>query len=127
MAYTSAQLVDIRRFCGYGMFGAVATQFFGYRFTTQYGVLEYKMINGSTDEEAVVTRYVTQLNLLETAIYGTSDNLDTDQAAVWTHNKNEQRDRERLFDSTRRRLCEFFGIPAGPGLSSNSGSIELVV
>lgn len=128
MAYLPAQLVDIRRHCGYGMFGAVATQFFGYRFTTQYGVLEYKMQNGSPEEEAVVTNYLTQLNLLETAIYGTSDNLDTDQAAVWTHNKNEQRDRERLFDGTRRRLCGFFGIPPGPGLDDVSGgSIALVV
>lgn len=128
MALTSAQLTDCRRFCGYAMFGANAVQMFGYRFFQQYGVLEYRMANASDDEYTVIQNYLTQLTALETAIYGTSANLDTDRAAVWTHNKNEQRDRERLFDSTRRRLCGFFGVPPGPALAAtDNGSITMVV
>jgi hypothetical protein len=126
---TDAQRVDVRRFCGFPLFGGDPVQAFGHRFYQHYGTLEYRMSHMQDAEEAVVTNYLTQLTALETAIYGTSDNLDTDVAAVWTHNKNEQRDRERLFDGTRRRLCAFFGIPPGPGfgISGGGGSISLVV
>jgi hypothetical protein len=126
---TDAQRVDVRRFCGYPLYGGQPVQAFGYRFFQQYGTLEFRMTNMQDAEEAVVVNYLTQLTALETAIYGTSDNLDTDVAAVWTHNKNEQRDREALFDSTRRRLCAFFGIPPGPAfdVSGSGGSIALVV
>ena len=117
--FTTAEKVDIRRFCGYGMFGAQALPASGYRFSTQYGALEYKINNMLPEEEAVVrSTYLTNLYTLETAIVGTSANLDTEAAAVWKHNKNEQADRDRLFDSWRRRLCEFMGITPGPGLGS---------
>jgi len=115
--FTTAEKVDIRRFCGYGMFGAQALPASGYRFSTQYGMLEYKINNMLPEEEAVVrTTYLANLQTLETAIVGTSANLDTDTAAVWKHNKNEQADRDRLFDSWRRRLCQFMGIKPGPSL-----------
>jgi hypothetical protein len=128
MALTSAQLTDCRRFCGYPMFGAQAVQMFGYRFFQWYGVMEYRMANASADELTVITNYLTQLTLLETAIYSASANLDTAQAAVWTHNPNELRDRNALFDDTRRRLCGFFGIPPGPALQSvGGGNITLEV
>jgi hypothetical protein len=122
---TDAQRVDVRRFCGFALFGGDPVQAFGHRFYQHYGTLEYRV----SHMQAVVVNYLTNLTALETAIYGTSDNLDTDVAAVWTHNKNEQRDREALFDSTRRRLCAFFGIPPGPGfgISGGGGSIALVV
>jgi hypothetical protein len=126
---TDAQKVDVRRFCGYPLYGGQPVQAFGHRFYQQYGTLEFRMNNMQDGEEVVVTNYLAQLSALETAIYGTSDNLDTDVAAVWTHNKNEQRDREALFDSTRRRLCGFFGVPPGSAfdVSGSGGSIALVV
>ena len=96
MSFTTAEKVDIRRFCGYGLY-ATGTPLpaSGYRFSTQYGVLEYKLNTLGAEEEAVVrTTYLTNLATLETAIFGTSANLDTDQAAVWTHNKNEYADRK---------------------------------
>lgn len=125
---TDAQRVDVRRFCGFPLFGGQPVQAFGHRFYQHYGTLEFRMSNMQDAEEAVVVNYLAQLTALETAIYGTSDNLDTDVAAVWTHNKNEQRDREALFDSTRRRLCAFFGIPPGPAFDvTGGGSITLVV
>lgn len=126
---TDAEKTDARRFCGYPVYGATPTQGFGYRFFTQYGTLEYRLNNMSPAEEAVLrTTYLANLNTLETAIPGTGANLDTDQAAVWTHNKNEQRDRDRLFDSWRRRFCAFIGIPPGPAFGgTDSGSIAMVV
>ena len=52
--FTTAEKVDIRRFCGYGMFGAQALPASGYRFSTQYGTLEYKINNMLPEEEVVV-------------------------------------------------------------------------
>ena len=128
--FTDAEKVDIRRFCGFEAYGSQATQGFGHRYLTHYGMLEYRINNYSAAEEAVIrTTYLTPLYALETAItnsgIGATDNLDTDQAAVWTHNKNEVRDRTRLFDQTRRRLCAFIGIPPGAGLSN--GTTRLIV
>lgn len=126
MALTDAQRVDLRRHCGYEVFGNSPDQFFGYRYFQHYGTLEYRASNLSTAEEAVVVdKYLTPLAGLETAILSTSDNLDTAKAAVWEHNPNEQRDRDRLFDAWRRRLCGFMGVPAGPALGERG--IRLVV
>jgi hypothetical protein len=128
MAFTDQQKIDIRRFCGFPVYGGVPVQAFGYRFFQWYGTLEFRMNNLDPNEETVVTTtYLANLYTLETAIFGASANLDTDQAAVWTHNKNEVRDREYLFDSTRRRLCDFFGIGPGPHLKAGGNTIALVV
>ena len=127
MAFTTAEKVDIRRFCGFQAYGSQPVQAFGHRFSTHYGTLEFRLNNYAPEEEAVIrTTYLTNLYTLETAIVGASDNLDADQVAVWHHNKNEQRDREALFDSWRHKLCSFIGIPPGPGLSGGN-SITLVV
>jgi hypothetical protein len=129
MAFTDAEKTDVLRFCGYGAYGG--NQPFpasGYRFSTQYGVLEYKLQTLNAPEEAVVrTTYLTNLALLETDVIGTRSNLDTDAAAVWTHNKNEYRDRKRLFDGVRREFCGFLGISPGPALGAGGGGLTLVV
>lgn len=88
-----------------------------------YGLLEYRINNLADGEVSVVREYLLSLAGLEVAIPHAADNLDTDQAAVWTRNQNEYRDRERLFDGWRLRLCAFLGIPPGPGLSSNSTNL----
>lgn len=119
MLFTLAQLVDIRRFCGYPAYGTAGDSFEGWRFLTAYGVLEYKLQNLSAPEGAIVVAYLATLNTLETAIDGTGANLDTAAAAVWTHNKNEQRDREALYRSKRLKLCGFLGVPAGPELQAS--------
>lgn len=121
MAFTSAQLADIRRFCGYGAYGNAANAFFSVRYFQAEGTLEYKMANLSTDEfNVVVTTYLTSLYTLETDIFGVRVNLDTDTAAVWKHNKNELADRKSLFAHYRRGLCDFLGVPYGPALADNS-------
>ncbi|MFD2271405.1 hypothetical protein ACFS07_13355 [Undibacterium arcticum] len=99
----------------------------GYRFSTQYGTLEYKMNTLGPEEETVVrTNYLANLYTLESAIVASGANLDTDSAAVWTHNKHEVRDRTALLNQWRNELCGFLGISAGPGLSGG-GSVSFVV
>ena len=71
----------------------------------------------------IARRYLGNLTVLELAVPAASDNLDTDQASMWTRNKDELTDRIRLFDEWRRRLCGFLGVPAGPALSSGTASL----
>lgn len=123
--FTDEDKTDIRRFCGYPAYGASPAGFQNWRFYQVYGLLEFRMNNLSDTEIAVVSRYLVTLRSLETAVPRSSENLDTDQAAVWAHNRNETRDRLRLFDLWRQRLCGFFGIPAGPALCD--GGLTMVI
>ena len=127
MAFTDSEKTDVRRFCGYGAFGGgQPLPASGYRFSTQYGVLEYKLNTLSAAEESVArVTYLTNLYLLETAIFGVGANLDTDEAAVWKHNKNEYRDRKMLLNGVRREFCNFLGISPGPGLGD--GGLTVIV
>lgn len=131
MAFTDQERVDIRRFCGYPLFGGTPQSFQSYRFFQSYGTLEYRLTNLSANEESTLrTIYLTGTNnlyTLEQAIFGATANLDTDAASVWTHNKNEVRDRMRLFNTVRDQLCQFLGVPRGPSFIGSSGSIQLVV
>jgi hypothetical protein len=122
---TDAEKVDIRRFCGYPAYGAAPTGMQSWRYFQVYGVLEFRLTNLSDYEIAIVRRYLGTLTTLELAVPGASDNLDTDQASMWTRNKNELSDRMGLLDEWRRRLCGFVGVETGPALSS--GSIALIV
>jgi hypothetical protein len=115
--------VDIRRYCGYPAAGNTAAGFSSWRFYQAYGLLEYRMNNLSDSEIAVVRKYLTSLTSLEAAIPTASENLDTSAASIWSHNSNEVRDRDRLYDGWRSRLCAFFGLPPGPGLRRGSPSL----
>ncbi len=114
---TDQQKTDIRRFCGYSAYGASPAGNIGWRFYTAYGLLEYRMNNLSVAEVTVVVNYLTTLNQLEAVVPLASDNLDSDAASVWTHNRNEVGDRLNLLDEWRRRLCSFLGVPPGEGLA----------
>jgi hypothetical protein len=124
-ALADSDKVDIRRFCGYPAFGSEPGGFTGYRFFQAYGLLEFRMNNLTANEIAVVETYLTTLRQLESGVPGSATNLDTERAAVWTHNANEVRDRTLLFDDWRRRLCNFFGVPFGPGFVT--GTLRVVV
>ncbi|WP_159013587.1 hypothetical protein [Acidisoma sp. S159] len=117
MSFTDAQRTDIRRFCGYPAYGAGASGFQGWRFFQAYGLLEYRLSNLAPAEESVVLQYLATLTGLEQAVPGAGQNLDTDQAAVWTHNRSEVADRTSLFDLWRRRLAAFLGVPPGPAFA----------
>jgi hypothetical protein len=127
-SFTDAQLVDIRRFCGYPAYGDGAVVFPYPWVMRQYLALEYRLQHlGQSEGAVVVNTYLANLTMLEDAIPAASGNLDTDAAAVWTHNKDEQKDREALFDAWRRRLCNFLGVAAGPNFGTASGTVALVV
>jgi len=123
--FTDAQKADIRRFCGYPAYGAGAAGFNSWRFYQAYGTLEYRLNNLAPAEVAVVLQYASTLGTIEAAIPRISENLDTESAAAWTHNADELKDREALFDSWRRRLCGFLGVPPGPALGQ--AGVALVV
>jgi hypothetical protein len=122
---SDTEKVDIRRFCGYPAYGAAPTGVQSWRYFQIYGLLEFRLSNLSDPEIGIARRYLGNLTTLELAIPATSDNLDTDQASVWTRNKEELTERIRLLDEWRRRLCGFLGIPVGPSLVG--GTVALVV
>ena len=111
---TEQQKIDVRRYCGFGVYGngnTASPPSFGYRYYPWYLTLEYRMNNLAPEEEITLQNvYLANLNQLEAAIPTSSDNLDTDRAAVWYHNKNEVRDRFALFDLWCKRLMQFFGL-----------------
>jgi hypothetical protein len=118
-----AEKVDTRRFCGYPAYGAAPTGMQSWGYFQAYGQLEFRLANLSDSELVIVRRYLGTLTTLEAAVPGASDNLDTDQASMWTRNRSELTDRMRLFDEWRRRLCGFLGVPTGPALSSGTASL----
>jgi hypothetical protein len=125
MSLTSAQITDCRRYMGYSVSGNTTSQ--PYREPVYSDVtlavlsLDYRLANLSTDEYNVVTTtYLPNLNLREQEIQGAAANLDTDQAAVWKHNKSEVSDRINLFNWLRRDLCTFLGFAPGPQLASGN-------
>jgi hypothetical protein len=120
---TDPEKVDIRRFCGYPTYGAAPTGTQSWRYFQVYGLLEFRLTNLSDSEIVITRRYLGNLTLFELAVPAASDCLDTDQASIWTRNKNELGDRIRLFDEWRRRLCGFLGVPTGPALSSGTTSL----
>lgn len=126
---TDAQLTDVRRYMGYQLAGTSMPitndqdLVYGY-FGMVVMSLHARLTSLSASEESVlINTYLTNLNALESAIPAVADNLDTEQAAVWKHNRNEQADRDRLFDSWRRRLCGFIGFAPGPALGPGGMSI----
>ena len=120
MSFTDAEKTNIRKHCGYSAYGNSATAFMGHRFFTSYGTMEFVMNNISPSEEAQVRVYVTALDGLETAILAAGVNMGTAAAAVWTRNAREMQDRENLYGAWRVKLCNFMGIPAGPGVGGGA-------
>lgn len=82
--------------------------------------LDTALDNMTPSQETRVTAfYLPNLTQMETDLYGSSgawQNHDTDQAAVWYHNKNEVDDRTRHFKALCRRLANEFGFAPGPAV-----------
>jgi hypothetical protein len=113
---TNAERVDIRRFCGYDMYGPGNSGFVGDRFFVAYGLMEYRMTNAAAEELQVMRLYLSNLYGLESAIPAAGATLNVDTAAVFKRNANEIRDRRALFDGYRVDFCRFFGVPPGKGI-----------
>jgi hypothetical protein len=126
MALSDAEKTDVRRYCGYPVWGNTVLQLLAWPVYQSRGTLEFRMNNLTSSEEAVLRRHLSTLLVLECAVPKSGDNLDTDQASIWSRNRTEQDDRLRLLDTWRRRLCEFLGVSPGPALSSG-GSVTVVV
>ncbi|WP_248769068.1 hypothetical protein [Pseudomonas sp. MWU12-2345] len=125
---TNQQLADVRRFIGYPMLGDVIADdtrdlAYGWVSPGVWQTLFHRLSTLRPEEEAQVVTFLATLYGLETAVTGSSANLDTDQAAVWVHNKNEVSDRMRLYKLWRRELCSFIGIAPGPSLGSGGSRI----
>ncbi|MEN7527018.1 hypothetical protein [Cupriavidus sp. DL-D2] len=125
---TDAQMVDARRFAGYSLVGDTLVDdrsdlAWGVVGPIQWQTLDHRLRNLSLPEETVMAEFLTTLKGLEKAITDSSDNLDTDQAAVWKHNPNEVRDRTKLYNQHRRSMCGFLGIPPGPALGDGVARI----
>lgn len=125
---TEVELADARRLCGYGAKGNVApSSMTGYRFFSGFTTLEYHLNNLSPSEEQILReRFLTPLLAQETALNGSYDNLDTKEAGPWVWNNKETASRVELFTDTRKRLCEYLGVPSGPAIASG-GSIGIKV
>ncbi|MBN8901539.1 MAG: hypothetical protein BGO51_02090 [Rhodospirillales bacterium 69-11] len=123
MALSMSERTDIRRFCGYPVVGEAPD---GSRLFPANMRLEVRMESLSSSEELLVRRQLATLSTLEADVTNAGGNLDTDQAGIWSRNRTEVQDRERLFGICRRRLCHFLGIAPGPGLQARSDHAIIV-
>lgn len=125
---TDAQMVDARRYAGYSLVGDTLVDdrsdlAWGIVGPIEWQTLDHRLRSLSEAEESVMANFLSTLNVLEKAITDSSDNLDTAQAAVWTHNPNEVRDRTKLYNQQRRSMCGFLGIAPGPALGAGGTCI----
>jgi hypothetical protein len=133
VAISDSQVVDVRRWAGYGMAGNPSLAIYEDPVYSHGGpawglnrlTLADKLA-GLTDAESLVLTdtFLDPLTTLETAILGAADNMDTEQAGPWKSNPREVAQRTALFNKWRRDMCAFLGIPPGPALGS--GGITLV-
>ena len=126
MTLSAQQAVDVRRYMGFSLSGDTTSHPFReqvYSDATAFGSLslDYRLAHLSAEEEStVVIYYLANLYLREAEIQDAAANLDTDEAAVWKHNKDEVSDRMGLFNQLRLDLCNFLGFEPGRGLRSQN-------
>ncbi len=131
MALTTQQLADVRRFAGYPAQGAQVfdnSRDFAYGWVSPgvWETLFERLNNLSADEEGIlVTTYLANLYILESALAGSGADLDTASAGPWVRNPNEVRERTALFDDWRRRMCWFIGIAPGPSLGPGGSAARV--
>jgi len=126
MAFTDAQKVDIRHYCGFPAYGVAPLANFWMRSTYVSVQIEFVMRALAPEEEVIVIdQYLPTLRLLESDIPNTRVNIDTARAAVWYRNANELAERVTLYTYWRKRLCRFIGSYYGPELAEQT--LQLVV
>ena len=130
MSLSAAQRVDIRRWMGYPTLvvdAAYADPVYVALYPqgaarAVYLTLSDKLDALSSEEESVLEdKFLAQLDVLEPAIPAAADNLDTLSAGPYTANPREILQRQALFDTWRRAMCDFLGFPPGPGLGAGPG------
>ena len=125
--FTDQDKADVRRFTGHSPYGTGTVIFPEAWVFPSYLALEARLNNLLASEATTILSYLTQLRTMEAAIPGTADNLDTDSASVWHHNKNELRDRMNLYRTWRIELCNIIGIPPGPYMPASAAGMRCVI
>ncbi|GBQ15334.1 hypothetical protein CFR78_10415 [Komagataeibacter rhaeticus] len=115
-ALVETELAQARRYMGYPALGGQDSGMQSWRFFRVYGFNEWRLRNLAPAECAQARAFIAQCQMLEGAIMAATANLDTDRAAVWTRNRSEVTDRFTLYTRWRVQLCNFLGVPPGPGL-----------
>jgi hypothetical protein len=123
MTLTNQQVVDVRRYCGVSVTGNTTSTPYREPYYSDVTLaslsLDYRLANLAPEEEnTLINYYLANLYLREAEVQNASQNLDTDQAAVWKHNKQEVSDRRELFTQLRLDLCNFLGFSPGRGLGN---------
>jgi len=125
-ALTEAELTDARRFLGYAAHGAMRGGATSAWFYQASAAVDARLGMLSESEVEVLRGYLRTLAQMEAAIPAVADGLDTASAAGWVRNAGELKERERLFDGWRRRMCGFLGLVPGPELRRGGGVALLV-
>jgi len=127
MAFTSQEKVDLRRHCGYAVYGNNNIQNMGWRYFLRTGQFEFIIQQLTLDEENTIRDvYLAKCNQLFDDIYNVRDNTDTAQAAVWYRNPKELKERQDNYFWHCEMLCKMLMGPIyGPSL--NTGGINFTV
>jgi hypothetical protein len=123
---TDSEKIDARRFMGYPVYGTNPSGNMGWQYYQAFGLVEYRLNNLASGEEAVLRQYLATLSGLEQSVPEASGSLDTSSAGEWVRNPTEMAERARLLDGWSRRLCAFLGVPPGPGFGDGN-TVRLVV
>lgn len=111
---TDAEKADIRRFCWYPTYGAGPAGFQSWRFFQEYGLLEFRMTNLAPAELQNVRWRLAMIYPAQAAFDAMYDTINVAQAAAFTRNPNELRERRAHMTALRRSLCDAVGVPPGP-------------
>jgi hypothetical protein len=114
--FSATQTAQIRYYAGYPAYAA-----FGYILAPDMATLDTQLASMSDAEQAlVVSEFLGVLPGLKTAIDGASATLNVDTAAAFKRNRYEVAERIGLYNSLRRRMCDFIGCAYGPALRGGS-------
>jgi len=123
---TDAERVAAREFCGYPVYGPGPGDATFARFMVSYRTLEYRLTALTPEELTIARDHLATCQAAKVAWRSGSDNLDTDQAAIWYRNRDEMPNRRLYYRECRLDLARFMGVPAGPQMDSAS-FVQLIV
>lgn len=108
MAFTDAELVDLRRFAGYAPLAGQPPA------PGDAAAFEARLAALTDAEQASVRTMLTRLLSLETTYFSALETVDTKKAAVWERNPNALADALAGLNAWRAQLAASLGVPLGP-------------
>lgn len=108
---------------------SVATSFTGIlvpEITSQGAQLQPSLTDETVTPAVVYYGYLPILNFLESAYAGTTNNLDTAKADVWTARRTELPERMSLYATWQGKLSEYIDIPINPRRRANFKQLGMV-